>query len=150
MPGELILKGKNSGTVTGGWFPGSRFEAAGKTRVSQAEFHWKGSAKPISIPVKSAEADFDWRGEAIRGNLNLTSAEHGTLKGGFLLPLSARFSPSFIPEGPLKISVQGQLQENGFLSSLYPEWIQKQPGKDRLRPERRRYLVQTSMEGNAS
>jgi len=129
LPGDLICKGKNSGTLTGGWFPGSRFEAAGKTRVSQAEFHWKGNAKPISIPLKSAEADFDWRGEAIRGNLNLTSAEHGALKGEVLLPLPASFSPSFIPQGHLKISVQGQLQENGLLSRLYPEWIQKSRGK---------------------
>jgi autotransporter translocation and assembly factor TamB len=132
LPAELALKGKNSGTVTGGWFPGSRFEAAGKTRVSQAEFHWKGGAKPISIPLKSAEADFDWRGEEIRGNLNLNSAEHGALKGGFLLPLSARFSPSFAPEGLFEISVQGQLQENGLLSRLYPEWIQKSRGKAAL------------------
>jgi translocation and assembly module TamB len=129
LPAELALKGKNSGTVTGGWLPGSRFEAAGKTRVSQAEFQWKGSAKPISIPVKSAEADFDWRDEAIRGNLNLTSAEHGTLKGGFLLPLSARFSPSFMPQGPLNISAQGQLQENGILSGLYPERLKNSRGK---------------------
>jgi translocation and assembly module TamB len=129
LPGELILKGKNSGTLAGGWFPGSRFEAAGKTRVSQAEFHWKGNARPISIPVNAAEADFAWRGEAIQGNLNLTSVEHGTLKGTFLLPLSARFSPAFVPEGPLEISVRGDLQENGILCRFYPEWIQKSRGK---------------------
>jgi autotransporter translocation and assembly factor TamB len=129
LPGQLILKGKNSGTLTGGWLPGSRFEAAGNTRVSQSEFHWKGSPKPISILLNAAEADFAWRGEVMQGNLNLTSADHGTLKGLFLLPLSARFSPSFIPEGPLKISVQGQLQENGILSRLYPERIPKSWGK---------------------
>ena len=132
LPGELVLKGKNSGTLTGKWFAGSRFEATGKTRVSQAEFHWKGRAKPISIPLNAAEADFAWRGDTLQGNLNLTSAEHGALKGGFLLPLSASFSPSFIPQGPLKISVQGQLQENGLLSRLYPEWIQKSRGKAAL------------------
>ena len=129
LPGELILKGKNSGTLTGGWLPGSRFEATGNTRVSRSEFHWKGSPKPISIAMNSAEAEFAWRGEALQGNLNLTSADHGTLKGIFLLPLSARFSPSFIPGGTLKISAQGQLQENGILSRLYPEWIQKSRGK---------------------
>jgi autotransporter translocation and assembly factor TamB len=132
LPGELILKGKNSGTLAGRWFPGSRFEAAGKTLVSKAEFHWKGSPNPISIPLNAAEAEFAWRGEAIQGNLNLASVEHGTLKGIFLLPLSARFSPSFAPEGPLEISVQGQLQENGILSRLYPEWIQKSRGKAAL------------------
>ncbi|KPK91343.1 MAG: hypothetical protein AMJ94_07370, partial [Deltaproteobacteria bacterium SM23_61] len=132
LPGELILIGKNSGTLTWGWLPGSRFEAAGKTRVSQAEVHWKGRAKPISIPLKSAEVDFDWRGEEFRGNLNLNSAEHGALKGGFLLPLSARISPSFAPEGPFEISIQGRLQENGLLSRLYPEWIQKSRGKATL------------------
>ena len=129
LPGELILKGKNSGTLTGGWFPGSRFEASGKTQVAQGEFYWKGSPGPISIPLNAAEADFAWRGEAIQGNLNLTSVDHGTLKGTFLLPLSARFSPAFVPEGPLEISVGGDLQENGILSRLYPEWIQKSRGK---------------------
>jgi autotransporter translocation and assembly factor TamB len=132
LPGELIIKGKNSGTFTGAWFPGSRFEADGKTRVSQAEFHWKGSPKPISILLNAAEAEFAWRGEALQGNLNLISADHGTLKGLFLLPVSAGFSPSFVPGGPLKISVQGELQENGLLSRLYPEWIQKSRGKAAL------------------
>jgi autotransporter translocation and assembly factor TamB len=128
LPGELILKGKNSGTLTWGWFPGSRFEAAGKTRVSRAEFHWRGREGAISIPLSAAEADFAWGGDTLQGNLNLSSVEHGTLKGGFLLPLSARFSPSFVPEGPLKISVQGQLQEKGILSRLYPERIKKSRG----------------------
>jgi translocation and assembly module TamB len=132
LPGELIIKGKNSGTFTGVWFPGSRFEADGKTRVSQAEFHWKGSPKPISILLNAAEAEFAWRGEAIQGNLNLVSADHGTLKGLFLIPVSAGFSPFFVPEGPLKISVQGELQENGLLSRLYPEWIQRSRGKAAL------------------
>jgi len=129
LPGEVILKGKNSGTLTGGWFFGSRFEASGKTRVSQAEFHWKGRERPISIPLNTAEADFAWRGEAIQGNLNLASLDHGTLKATFLLPLSARFSPAFVPEGPLEISVRGDLQENGIFSRLYPERIQKSRGK---------------------
>ena len=132
LPRELMLKGINSGTLTGGWLPGSRFEAAGKTRVCHGEFQWKGSPGPISVPLNAAEADFAWRGEALQGNLNLISADYGTLKGVFLLPLAARFSPSFLPEGPLKISVQGDLQENGLLARLYPEWIQKSRGKAAL------------------
>jgi len=129
LPGELIIKGKNSGTFTGAWLPGSRFEADGKARVSQAEFQWKRSMKPTSILLNAAEADFAWRGESIQGNLNLNSADHGTLKGTFLLPLSARLSPSFIPEGLFKVSVQGQLRENGLLSHLYPERVQKSRGE---------------------
>jgi autotransporter translocation and assembly factor TamB len=129
LPGELIIKGKNSGTFTGAWLAGSRFEADGKTWVSQAEFHWKRSMKPISILLNDAEADFAWRGESIQGNLNLNSADHGTLRGTFLLPLSARLSPSFIPEGPFKVSVRGHLRENGLLSLLYSERIQKSRGE---------------------
>ncbi len=48
------------------------------------------------------------------------------------MPLSARFSPSLAPEGPFELSVQAQLQENGLLSGLYPEWIQKSRGKAAL------------------
>jgi translocation and assembly module TamB len=129
LPGELALKGKNSGTLTGAWLPGSRFEATGRTQVSQAQVLWQGSPKPFSISLNPSEADFTWKGDSIRGNLNLNSPDHGTLKGVFRLPLSARFSPSFIPAGPLSVSLQGQLQENGLVSRLYPEWIQKSRGE---------------------
>ncbi len=132
LPREVLLRGKNSGTLTGEWFPGSRFEAAAKTRGSSVEFQWNASAKPISISLNAAEAEFAWRDNALQGNLGLGIADHGTLKGTFLIPLSASFSPSFIPEGPLKISIQGDLQEYGLLSRLYPEWIQKSRGKAAL------------------
>jgi translocation and assembly module TamB len=129
LPEDLILKGKNSGNLTGGWFPGWRFEASGKTQVSQAQVFWEGSPNPFSISLPTSEADFTWRGESIQGNLILKSSDHGTLKGTFLLPLSARFSPSFISEGPFKVSVQGQLRENGLLSRLYPDRVQKSRGE---------------------
>lgn len=129
LPREVLLRGKNSGALAGEWFPGSRFEASGKTRVSQAEFQWNASAKPISISLNAAEADFAWRDNALQGNLGLGIVDHGTLKGTFLIPLSASFSPSFIPEGPLKIALRADLQENGLLSRLYPEWVQASRGK---------------------
>ena len=132
LPNNVLLKGKNSGNLSGGWFGGSRLEAAGKAEVSQGQFVWKGGPKPISINLNTAEADFAWRGEEIQGNLAITSADHGTLKGRFLLPLSARFSPSFNPEGPLNLSLQGQLQEREILPTLYPEWIQKSRAKVEL------------------
>jgi autotransporter translocation and assembly factor TamB len=129
LPAELILKGKNSGTLNGAWFPGSRFEASGKTQVSRAQVLWPGSSQPFPFNLNTSEADFTWQGESLRGNLTLNSADHGSLKGIFLLPLSARFSPSFIPEGLFKVSVQGQLRENGLLSRLYPERVQNSRGE---------------------
>jgi translocation and assembly module TamB len=86
----------------------------------------------LAINLNTAEADFAWRGEEIQGNLAIASGDYGALKGRFLLPLSARFSPSFNPDGPLKLSLQGQLQEREILPILYPEWIQKSRAKVEL------------------
>ena len=132
MPNHVALKGKISGNLSGGWFARSRLEVAGKTEVSQGQFIWKVNPKPIFINLNTAEADFAWRGEEIQGNLAIASADYGSLKGRFLLPLSARFSPSFNPDGPLKLYLQGQFQEREILPILYPEWIQTSRGKAKL------------------
>lgn len=132
LPNNVLLKGKNSGNLSGGWFGGGRLEAAGKAEVSQGQFIWKGGPKPISINLNTAEADFAWRGEEVQGNLAIASADYGSLKGRFLLPLSARFSPSFNPEGPLNLSLRGQFQEREILPILYPERIQTSRGKAKL------------------
>jgi translocation and assembly module TamB len=125
LPNSVLLQGKNSGNLSGGWFGNSHLEASGKAEVSQGQFVWKAGPKPISIKLNTAQGDFAWRGEEIQGNLAITSTGHGNLTGRFLLPLSASFSPSFNPEGPLNLSFQGQIQEEGILANLYPEWIRK-------------------------
>jgi autotransporter translocation and assembly factor TamB len=129
FPNNVHLKGKNSGNVSGAWSVGSRFELAGKMGVTQGHLTWKGGPKPISINLNKAKADFAWRGEEIQGNLAISSIDHGNLKGRFLLPFPARFSLSFNPDGPLKLSLRGQIQERGILPILYPEWIQKSRAK---------------------
>ena len=132
LPNHVLLQGKNSGKLSGRWFGGSRLEAAGKTEVAQGRFFWRGGPKPISINLDTAEADFAWREEGIQGTLAITSTDHGNLKGKFLLPLPARFSPSFNPDGALTLSLRGQLQEGNILPVLYPEWIQKSRAKVEL------------------
>ena len=132
LPDPVVLKGKISGKFSGGWFAKSHLEAAGKTEISQGQFIWKGGPKPISISLNKAEADFAWRGEEIQGNLAIASADYGNLEGRFLLPLSAGFSPSLNPEGPLALSLRGQFQERKILPSLYPVWIHASRGKAEL------------------
>ncbi len=129
LPEGLAISGKNSGQLAGQWFPASRFEASGLTRMSRGRVTWKAKDKVISTNVTAAEVDFSWQGESLKGNLSVVSAEYGGLKGTFLIPLSARFSPSLRPESPLKISLLGRLQESGLLASLYPEEIEKSRGK---------------------
>ena len=129
LPEDLTLKGQNSGNLNGQWFPGLRFDAVGAMKVSQGQVTWKGGEKPISTNLTRAEMDFAWRGESMQGNVSLSCADYGWLKGTFLLPLSSRISPSFRSDGPLKVSVQGELQEKGLLAKVYPKWIQESRGK---------------------
>ncbi|MCX5907881.1 MAG: hypothetical protein NTY64_12045 [Deltaproteobacteria bacterium] len=129
LPKNLGLKGKGSGNLKGQWFSGRRLEAAGGMKVTRGEISWQGDPTTFSASLDTAALDFIWKDENLQGNVSLASPAQGGLKGDFQLPLSASLSPSFNRRGSLKIRLGGQLKENGILSKLYPEVIQKSQGK---------------------
>ena len=132
LPNYVVLRGNNSGNLHGAWFEGGYLEVAGQTEVSQGQFIWRGKSRPISVNLNAAEADLSWRGGMIHGNFSVTSPEHGNIKGKYSLPLAASFSPSIRKEGPFLFSLQGQLQERGFLANLFPERLRKSRGRIEL------------------
>jgi len=121
LPAELNLKGKNSG-ISSGMVSGSRFEAEGKQSFRspgslagkpEAFFHKTGAPRPTSHGGDSSrESEF----EVLRSRNPeriLSSSPFGPL------------FPLYHPGRPFRLSVQGQLRENGLLSRLYPERLQE-------------------------
>ena len=128
LPASLILKGRSEGQATGQWFPGLQFEAAGAVKVLQTGITWQAGGKPVSVAIRKADLDFTWGGERLKGRWALAFEEQGGLEGQFELPLAARIGASFHPGGGVKISLNGELNDKGFLAAFYPDLILKSRG----------------------
>jgi len=128
FPSRLSLKGRSSGRAAGQWFPGFEFEAAGDVSVSRSEVKWQTAKNPISLALQKGGLKFSWREDRLQGDVALTLEDHGALRGTFELPLAAKIRPSFHSEEKLKIVLNGQLQEKGFLAALFPEKIIQSDG----------------------
>ncbi len=123
LPKGFSLGGASSGRLAGSWSPGPVFDAAGEVQISRGNAGWQGGPKPVSVKLDTARADFAWQGQTLKGTLDLSSPDHGWLKGTFLLPIPATSPPFFRPLDPLSLSLQAQLQDRGLLATLYSDHI---------------------------
>ena len=72
------------------------------------------------------------------------------LKGRFLLPLSARFSPSFQPDGPLAFSLRRATSRERNPAESLPGVDSEKPGEDRAGSSGRWDLGQSPIQGKSS
>lgn len=56
-------------------------------------------------------------------------AEHGRARAEFQLPLAARYPTALNPQGPLRGTVQGNVQEKGLVTALFPGLVQESFGE---------------------
>jgi translocation and assembly module TamB len=101
---------------------------AGGLKAAQGKLSWQGGKGLISARINRADLDFLWGGERVQGNVLLSLADYGSLKGNFRLPLPARPPFRFDPAGPVQVSLQGKVQEKGLLSALFPGMIEETRG----------------------
>jgi translocation and assembly module TamB len=128
LPEGLLLEGQVSGKIKGAWLPDFRLDMAGGLNVTQGNLTWRGERSLISARINQADLEFLWAGERVKGNISLSLADYGSLKGTFLLPLPARPPFRFDPAGPVQVSLQGKAQEKGLLSALFPGTIEETRG----------------------
>jgi translocation and assembly module TamB len=129
FPQGLTLEGRCSGRLSGHWLKAGAFATEGEIRVSQGVAKWRGSEGLISSAIQAMYVDWSWRHDAIRGKITLILSDYGEIKGKFQLPLSAWLPFTIQKTGPLEVSIQGQIQENGLLASLFPSLILESHGK---------------------
>jgi translocation and assembly module TamB len=128
LPEGFFLEGRVDGKLRGAWFPDFRLDMAGGLKVAPGKLIRQGEKGLISARINQADLDFLWAGERAQGNVSLSLADYGSLKGTFLLPLPARPPLRFDPAGPVQVSLQGKAQEKGMLSSFFPGMIEETRG----------------------
>ena len=129
LPGALNLKGSLAGEARGKLLTGRRLELEGETEFSQGRASWQGTGGELNANLRSASLAFAWRGEELTGTLSLALAEYGSAQGRLKLPIPARLPIAANPEGRLEGVLAGQVQERGFLTSIFPGLVQESHGE---------------------
>jgi translocation and assembly module TamB len=129
LPSELDFNSHLSGNLNGEWLARHRLKMKADLKASPGDLSWKDANGQINAKLKEADARLDWHGEELKGDLSVVLEKYGQIKGNFKLPLAASFTPEFREEGPLHFALQGQIQENGLLTTLFPGFIQESRGQ---------------------
>jgi len=125
----LDLKGYVSGKLKGSLLPGRKLEVSGQTKVSQGSLAWRGEEGLITAKVEKADMDMIWDETSLKGSLSLLLLNRGLLKSEFQLPIPARFPVRIEHQGPIKLTANGEVQEKGLLTALFPGLIGESQGQ---------------------
>ncbi|MDD2900223.1 MAG: translocation/assembly module TamB domain-containing protein [Desulfuromonadaceae bacterium] len=128
IPEDTTVTGRIDGQTTGVILPGQHFEINGSTSLSDGTFRQRAPGGGLNLTFTSAAATWKWRDEALAGTVSLSMSEYGQTRANFNLPVPARFPIAVNLHGPLRASVNGQLQEQGLITALFPGMVQKSFG----------------------
>lgn len=129
LPAGTRLTGIVNAQARGKLLPGQKFELTGDARLSGGGLQRSEPSGELNLSFSAAEASWNWRGETLAGTLSLSMAEHGRARAEFQLPLAARYPTALNPQGPLRGTVQGNVQEKGLVTALFPGLVQESFGE---------------------
>jgi translocation and assembly module TamB len=128
-PPALGLDGTLQGKFDGEWLTDKRFTLKGEVKVAQGTAAWKEKNGVINVKLSTADLHMSWRDEVLAGDLRLTLENFGRVAGTFRLPLPARMPVKIEEREPVQFSLQGQAQELGMLSVLFPGSVEESRGE---------------------
>jgi translocation and assembly module TamB len=126
---HLELKGYMSGKLKGRLLPGKRLEVSGKTKLSQGSLAWKSEEGIITAKVEKADMDLEWNETVLKGNLSLLLLNRGYLRSEFQFPIPACLPVRVEPQGQVKLMANGEIQEKGLLTAIFPGLIGESQGQ---------------------
>ena len=129
LPGTVHVKGHLSGEVTGSLLPGSRFDLAGQTGISEGSFTWRGDEGEITVPLRETAANWTWKDTLLKGKANLRFARYGHVDTAFQFPLPARIPIAADRGSGMMITMRGTMSERGLLAALLPGLAQETRGQ---------------------
>ncbi len=129
LPSTLSVAGQASGKVEGQLLPGKVVNLKGSTEITRGSAVLRPGNGIITTAVEKGSINFSWSGNALQGDMALTLTNYGTAEGRFSLPLPARLPPAFVPEGPLSVSVQARVREQGLVTALLPGLVNETKGR---------------------
>lgn len=132
LPADTSLTGFVNAQARGNLLPGQRLELTGDARLSGGSLQRSTPDGELKLSFSAAEASWNWRGETLAGVLSLNMAEHGRVRTEFQLPLAARYPTALNRQGPLRGTVQGNVQEKGLVTALFPGLVQESFGEFEL------------------
>lgn len=129
LPAGLSLEGGISAKTQGEWRPSGAIRLNGTANVGKGVIASQAKRGELRADIRSAVLTWDWSGQALDGAVNLDLAETGRLEGKFTLPVPARFPVAIEPDGPVSMTLNGNVRENGILSALFPGMVQESRGE---------------------
>lgn len=148
LPEGFQLEGALSGHLDGQWSPGGRMDTRGALMISRGALNWRMNEGVITAGLQKADIAWVWKDESLRGDLSFSLREYGHIDGSFQLPLNAQLPVVVRPDGPIRISLQGQVQEKGLLSAFLPGAVQESHGQIDLNMNIHGTWQNPSFEGN--
>ena len=129
LPEGIITQGQVSGQGRGTWAPDGALIAVGSAAISRGLLEAPFGDALVSFPLQEAEISWDWRESRLEGQTSLVLKDRGRLAGNFLLPVPARLPLAVDPEGTLSGHLEGNVQEQGLVASLFPGMVQETRGR---------------------
>lgn len=129
LPSAVRLRGALSGQTRGEWLAGQKLFLSGEVGIGDGEVSWRREEGEVSFSLRTAEANWRWKGDSLEGNLALALAEIGRIEGAFSLPLPARLPTALQQQGPLSVSLKGEMREQGLLSAIFPGLLRESEGE---------------------
>lgn len=120
LPRTVRLTGSLSGEVRGSLLPGSRFDLAGQTAISDGSFTWRGDEGEISAPIRETAVDWIWKDTSLKGKANLRLGRYGRVETTFRVPLPAKVPISIDKSSGMMVSMRGTMSERGLIAALLP------------------------------
>jgi translocation and assembly module TamB len=129
LPVGFDLQGRLFGNLSGELLPGMQVNVRGETSLAQGVAAWRSAEGLIKTTVEQAKVNWTWKENSLTGNVNVALSKYGTVEASFRLPIPARIPPVIERDGPIRISVTGEVRERGFLTALFPGLIQESSGQ---------------------
>ena len=125
----LNLKGYLSGNIKGNLLPDNRFNLTGNTSLSDGSFSWRTDQGEFTAPIREASLNMNWANSSFTGNTKMAFGQSGNARADFKLPLPARFPVTMDTSGPIVVSANGEMREQGLITALFPGMAQETKGR---------------------
>ncbi|WP_306600385.1 translocation/assembly module TamB domain-containing protein [Geothrix sp. 21YS21S-2] len=129
LPSGIAVEGRLAGKVQARVQADRSFMVTGRADLTQGRVHGRTSGGEVEAVLGSTTLAWTWSGEALKGDLDLALAGHGGVKGGFRLPLAARWPLVLDRDAALEASLAGRIQEKGLLGAHLPSLAQETSGE---------------------
>ncbi|WP_028989756.1 translocation/assembly module TamB domain-containing protein [Thermithiobacillus tepidarius DSM 3134] len=123
-----MVQGRMSGNVQGQVLAGQRLDLRGEAALRGGSLQVRRPQGELVAQVRTAQAQFAWAGERLQGAARLDLADYGQASTQFTLPLPARWPLAPVPGGPLRVTGNFRVSEQGLLLVAMPGIVQEGRG----------------------